>query len=84
MLPSTSASPTCTASRMARCSKTMSWTVRTLQASTVSGRLDLEAGIASGGSFQLEAMSGDDPTALIGLPLIALSRMLRAAGVQLP
>ena len=32
----------------------------------------------------LEAMSGDDPTALIGLPLIALSRMLRAAGVQLP
>ncbi|MCB1553217.1 MAG: DUF4097 family beta strand repeat protein [Xanthomonadales bacterium] len=33
--------------------------LRTLQASTVSGRLDLEAGIASGGSFQLEAMSGD-------------------------
>ena len=32
----------------------------------------------------LEAMSGDDPTALIGLPLIALSRMLRAARVQLP
>ncbi|MBV2262910.1 MAG: Maf family nucleotide pyrophosphatase [Thauera sp.] len=32
----------------------------------------------------LEAMRGDDPTALIGLPLIALSRMLRVAGVQLP
>lgn len=32
----------------------------------------------------LEALSGDDPTALIGLPLIALSRMLRAQGVQLP
>lgn len=32
----------------------------------------------------LEAMSGDDPTALIGLPLIALSRMLRAEGVELP
>lgn len=32
----------------------------------------------------LDAMSGDDPTALIGLPLIALSRMLRVAGVQLP
>ncbi|WP_297365995.1 Maf family nucleotide pyrophosphatase [Thauera sp.] len=32
----------------------------------------------------LEAMSGDDPTALIGLPLIALSRMLRAEGVALP
>lgn len=32
----------------------------------------------------LEALSGNDPTALIGLPLIALGRMLRAEGVQLP
>ena len=32
----------------------------------------------------LEYMRGDDPTALIGLPLIALSRMLRAEGVQVP
>lgn len=32
----------------------------------------------------LDALSGDDPTALVGLPLIALSRMLRAEGVQLP
>jgi len=32
----------------------------------------------------LDALSGDDPTALIGLPLIALARMLRAAGVELP
>ncbi|ENO88556.1 Maf family protein [Thauera linaloolentis] len=32
----------------------------------------------------LEALSGDDPTALIGLPLIALSRMLRAEGLALP
>ncbi len=32
----------------------------------------------------LDALSGDDPTALIGLPLIALSRMLRAEGVALP
>jgi septum formation protein len=32
----------------------------------------------------LEALSGDDPTALIGLPLIALSRMLRAEGIELP
>lgn len=32
----------------------------------------------------LDAMPGDDPTALIGLPLIALSRMLRAEGLQLP
>ncbi len=32
----------------------------------------------------LEAMPGEDPTALIGLPLIALSRMLRAEGLELP
>lgn len=32
----------------------------------------------------LDALSGDDPTALIGLPLIALSRMLRAEGIDLP
>ena len=32
----------------------------------------------------LEALSGDDPTALIGLPLIALSRKLRAEGLELP
>ncbi|MGL1834985.1 Maf family protein [Rhodocyclaceae bacterium SMB388] len=32
----------------------------------------------------LDALSGDDPTALVGLPLIALARMLRAEGLQLP
>lgn len=32
----------------------------------------------------LESLSGDDPTALIGLPLIALSEMLRAEGIELP
>ncbi|THF67156.1 septum formation inhibitor Maf [Pseudothauera nasutitermitis] len=32
----------------------------------------------------LEALSGDDPTALVGLPLIELARMLRAEGVELP
>jgi septum formation protein len=32
----------------------------------------------------LDYMRGDDPTALIGLPLIALARMLRAEGVQVP
>lgn len=32
----------------------------------------------------LDALSGDDPTALIGLPLIALSRMLRNEGIALP
>lgn len=32
----------------------------------------------------LEAIHNTDPTALIGLPLIATARLLRAAGVQLP
>lgn len=32
----------------------------------------------------LEAMTGDDPTALIGLPLIALAGMLRAEGLPVP
>jgi len=30
----------------------------------------------------LECIQSDDPTALTGLPLIALTRMLRAAGVR--
>jgi len=32
----------------------------------------------------LEYMRGDDPNALVGLPLIALADMLRAEGVELP
>jgi septum formation protein len=32
----------------------------------------------------LEYMRGDDPNALIGLPLIALCRMLRQAGITVP
>lgn len=32
----------------------------------------------------MDYMRGDDPNALIGLPLIALCRMLRAEGVELP
>ncbi|RYF76122.1 MAG: septum formation protein Maf [Comamonadaceae bacterium] len=32
----------------------------------------------------LESIESDDPTALIGLPLIRTSRMLRAAGITLP
>lgn len=34
------------------------------------------------GIVLLEAIEGDDPTALIGLPLIALTRMLRHAGLS--
>ncbi len=32
----------------------------------------------------LSRLSGDDPTALVGLPLIALSAMLRAEGFEIP
>ena len=32
----------------------------------------------------LEAIESDDPTALVGLPLIRTCRMLRAAGLQVP
>jgi septum formation protein len=32
----------------------------------------------------LDAIHSDDPTALIGLPLIRTARMLRAAGIELP
>lgn len=32
----------------------------------------------------LEWMRSDDPTALVGLPLIALTEMLRAEGIELP
>ncbi len=36
------------------------------------------------GIVLLESIESDDPTALIGLPLIRICRMLRAAGVKLP
>ena len=35
------------------------------------------------GIVLLEAINSDDPTALVGLPLIRTCRMLRAAGVEL-
>lgn len=36
------------------------------------------------GIVLLDALRGDDPNALIGLPLIALARMLRNEGIALP
>jgi septum formation protein len=54
--------------------------------------LDREPAFDCAGSAKSEALgisliarlSGDDPTALVGLPLIALSTMLREAGFQVP
>ena len=36
------------------------------------------------GIVLLDAIDNDDPTALIGLPLIRTARMLRAAGLRFP
>ena len=54
--------------------------------------LDLDAPFDCAGSFKselmgvtlMEKMQGDDPTALVGLPLIKLAAMLRQEGVELP
>ncbi len=54
--------------------------------------LERERPFGCAGSFRSEALGislfrylrGDDPTALIGLPLIRLAEMLRAEGVTLP
>lgn len=65
---------------------------RTLTALEIERYLDREqpydcAGSAKAEGFgivMIERLSGDDPNALIGLPLILLIGMLRRAGVQLP
>jgi septum formation protein len=65
---------------------------RTLDEAEIQRYLEREPALDCAGSAKceglgialLEALVGDDPTALIGLPLIALARMLRAAGVALP
>ena len=38
----------------------------------------------SAGSALLASIQSDDPTAIIGLPLICLSSMLRQSGIQIP
>jgi septum formation protein len=65
---------------------------RAITPQQVDAYLDLEqpydcAGSAKSGGLGitlLERVAGDDPTALIGLPLIALTSMLTRFGVQLP
>jgi septum formation protein len=65
---------------------------RTLTAQQVDAYLDLEQPYDCAGSAKseglgitlLERITGDDPTALIGLPLIALTSMLARFDVQLP
>ncbi len=65
---------------------------RTLAAKQIERYLRAEQPYNCAGSFKseglgitlFERMEGDDPTALIGLPLIRLTRMLALAGIDLP
>ncbi|WP_411834577.1 Maf family protein [Pseudoxanthomonas mexicana] len=65
---------------------------RPLAPAEIERYLDAEQPFDCAGSFKceglgivlFEAIDSRDPTALIGLPLIALSRMLREAGFELP
>lgn len=65
---------------------------RPLTAPQIERYIDSEQPFDCAGSFKAESMGitlfeymrGDDPTALIGLPLIRLTTMLQNAGVQLP
>lgn len=67
-------------------------TFRQLTADTIERYLQAEQPYSCAGSFKseglgitlFEEMSGTDPTALIGLPLIRLTGMLAKAGVELP
>jgi len=65
---------------------------RALQADTIERYLAHEPALDCAGSFKaeglgialFEAIESRDPTALVGLPLIALAAMLRSAGFELP
>lgn len=65
---------------------------RTLDAAAIARYVEREQPLDCAGSFKceglgislFEAIDNHDPSALIGLPLIALARLLREAGVQLP
>jgi septum formation protein len=65
---------------------------RTLTDAEIDAYLAREPAIDCAGSAKseglgialLDRLGGDDPTALVGLPLIALSQMLRAEGIAVP
>lgn len=65
---------------------------RALSSGEIQRYIEREQPLDCAGSFKceglgiglFESIDSRDPTALIGLPLIALSRMLRAAGVPIP
>ena len=65
---------------------------RRLDAAEIDRYLEREPALDCAGSAKSEGLGvallarleGDDPTALVGLPLIALSAMLRAEGIAIP
>lgn len=67
-------------------------TFRPLSAEDIERYVERERPLDCAGSFKCEGLGitlferieNDDPTALVGLPLIATSRLLRQAGVALP
>ena len=67
-------------------------TFRTLSPTDIERYVERERPLDCAGSFKCEGLGitlferivNEDPTALVGLPLIATSRMLRKAGVALP
>lgn len=78
-----------------RCSRRLVTTLVSFRAFTddeIERYLDREPAFDCAGSAKseglgvslLERLSGDDPTALVGLPLIALGQMLRAEGFRIP
>lgn len=64
---------------------------RELDAATIARYVDREQPLDCAGSFRAEALGialferveAQDPTALVGLPLIALARLLRGCGIEL-
>jgi septum formation protein len=67
-------------------------TFRVLSDADITRYIERERPLDCAGSFKCEGLGitlferivNEDPTALVGLPLIATSRLLRAAGVTLP
>ena len=65
---------------------------RRLDSAEIERYVDAEQPFDCAGSFKSEgfgialfdAIESSDPTALVGLPLIAVARMLREAGFELP
>ncbi|MCK7594822.1 Maf family protein [Pseudomarimonas salicorniae] len=65
---------------------------RTLEAEAIARYVEAEQPFDCAGSFKceglgiclFEGLDSEDPTALVGLPLIALCKLLRRAGVELP